>query len=85
MFNLKKFLSIRNFNHGYKKILGVIAIVLGFISLVTPFTPGAFWLIFIGLEMMGVHIIFLSRIEEKLKSLNSKVKGKLRRKKKEGL
>ena len=50
----------------YKKILGFAAIILGVIALVTPFTPGAFWLIFLGLELMGFHFLFLHKIEKTL-------------------
>lgn len=64
--------DVKNLSKGYKKVLGVFAILLGFIALVTPFTPGALWLLFIGLEMMGVHVLFLDKIDQKLKSLKNK-------------
>ena len=40
-----------------KKAVGVILILLGLAALVTPFTPGS-WLAFIGLELLGVKILF---------------------------
>lgn len=76
--------NIKSLNGGYKKILGTIAMVVGFIALITPFTPGAFWLLFLGLELMGVDILFLHEIEKQFKSIKSKVKNKFS-KKKEGL
>ena len=38
-----------------KKILGVVCIILGFLALVTPLTPGA-WLIFVGLTLLGITL-----------------------------
>ena len=77
--------NVRDINPGYKKILGILAMILGFIALITPFTPGAFWLLFIGLELMGVDILFLDEIEQRIKSVKSKVKSRFKGKKKEGL
>jgi len=45
-----------------RKTLGIILIVVGLLALVTPFTPGA-WLIFVGLELMGVRILFWDKIK----------------------
>jgi uncharacterized protein YqgC (DUF456 family) len=39
-----------------KKVVGVILILVGLASLITPFTPGS-WLAFIGLELLGVRIL----------------------------
>jgi hypothetical protein len=47
-----------------KKNLGVFFIVVGFIALVTPFTPGA-WLIPIGLGLIGVRLAFWEKIRAK--------------------
>lgn len=38
-----------------KRIGGVILIIIGFLALVTPLTPGA-WLMFVGLELIGVRL-----------------------------
>jgi len=78
-------MKVKELKPGYKKILGITAIILGFISLVTPFTPGAFWLLFIGLELMGVNILLLNKTQNKIKDIKFKIKSKLKRKKKEGL
>ncbi|MEK7663937.1 MAG: hypothetical protein AAB340_00600 [Patescibacteria group bacterium] len=47
-----------------KRLIGVFAIIVGFTALVTPFTPGAAWLIFIGLQLLGLHFVFLDKIEK---------------------
>ena len=47
---------------GLKKILGIFAIIIGFIALITPFTPGATWLIFIGFQLLGFHFAFWDKI-----------------------
>lgn len=47
-----------------KKVTGVILIVVGFIALITPFTPGS-WLIFVGLEFLGIRFL----VWDKLKAL----------------
>ena len=51
----------------HKRLIGLILILVGLIALVTPFTPGATWFIIIGMHMMGIHLIFLDKIEEKLR------------------
>ncbi len=40
-----------------KKIIGAVLILLGLLALVTPLTPGS-WLIFIGLELIGIRFMF---------------------------
>jgi hypothetical protein len=55
-----------------KKALGVILIILGFLALITPFSPGS-WLILVGLEILGLRLL----LERKLSSL---LKEKHRRK-----
>ena len=47
-----------------KRLLGLLAILVGLIALVTPFTPGAAFFIFIGMQMLGIHFIFLDKIEK---------------------
>jgi len=49
-----------------KKVVGVILIILGFLALITPFTPGS-WLIFVGLELLGLRIAAWDKIKNKLK------------------
>ena len=44
-----------------RMIVGVILIVLGFLALVTPFSPGS-WLILIGLEFLGLRILLENKL-----------------------
>lgn len=55
-----------------KKVIGVILILVGFIALVTPLTPGS-WLILVGLEIFGVRILFWDKIKVWLKTWSQKV------------
>ena len=48
----------------FKKTAGVVFIILGLAALVTPLTPGA-WLVFVGLELLGVRLLFWGRIKER--------------------
>jgi hypothetical protein len=49
-----------------KKSIGIICIILGFLALVTPFTPGS-WLILIGLEILGLQFLLGGRFSRFLK------------------
>jgi len=46
-----------------KKVLGVVFIILGFLALVTPFSPGS-WLVLVGFEILGLRML----LERKLLS-----------------
>jgi xanthine/uracil permease len=46
----------------FKKIIGIIFIVLGLLALLTPLTPGS-WLIPIGLELIGIRLAFVDKIK----------------------
>ena len=45
-----------------KKTIGIFLIIIGLLALVTPFTPGS-WLIFVGLEFIGIRILFWDKIK----------------------
>ncbi len=45
-----------------KKIIGSILIIIGLIALVTPLTPGS-WLVIIGLELLGIRILFFDKFK----------------------
>lgn len=45
-----------------KKTIGVLLIIIGLLALVTPFTPGS-WLVFVGLEFLGLRVLFLDKIK----------------------
>ncbi len=44
-----------------KKAVGVILILIGLATLLTPLTPGS-WLTIIGLELLGVRILFFDKL-----------------------
>ena len=46
-----------------KKAIGLTLIIVGFIALLTPLTPGS-WLIFIGAQMLGWHTLFKEKIHK---------------------
>jgi len=56
-------------NPKVKKGIGIALILAGLLALVTPFTPGS-WFVFIGLEFMGVRLAFWQRIVAWWKSRN---------------
>lgn len=53
-----------------KKILGVVLLLIGVFALLTPLTPGS-GLIFVGLELMGIRLLFAERIKKWLRELRS--------------
>ena len=55
-------------NPKIKKVIGIILILVGLVALFTPLTPGS-WLIFIGLELLGLRILFSNKL---LKFFNRK-------------
>ncbi len=48
----------------FKKILGIVLIVIGVLALITPFTPGA-WLIFVGFGILGIRLSFWEKMKDK--------------------
>lgn len=42
---------------GFKYIIGIFLLLVGLIFLVTPFTPGATFLIILGLQIIGVQLM----------------------------
>lgn len=66
-----------------KKSIGIICIILGFLALITPATPGS-WLILIGLEILGLGFLLDGRLSRFLKGKNKErfenLTKKLRRK-----
>lgn len=49
-------------NPRLKKVVGVLLVLVGFISLVTPMTPGAMLMLFIGFQFLGLRFMFLDRL-----------------------
>ena len=68
-----------------KKSIGVICIILGFLALITPLTPGS-WLILIGLEILGLGFLLDGKLarflkgknKERFENLTKKLRQKLR-------
>ncbi len=54
-----------------KKTIGIILIIIGLSALATPFTPGS-WLIFVGLEFIGIRMLFLDKIKSWFQKHDSK-------------
>jgi len=50
----------------FRKTLGIILIVLGFLALITPFSPGS-WLMLIGLEILGFGFLLKGRLSRFLR------------------
>jgi hypothetical protein len=60
-----QFKTIKEYIHNrpkIKKVVGIILILLGLVALVTPLTPGS-WLGLIGLELLGVRILFFDKFK----------------------
>ncbi|HEY4510380.1 MAG TPA: hypothetical protein VJJ73_00905 [Candidatus Paceibacterota bacterium] len=61
---MKLFSKVKEYIHcnpKVKKTIGVLLIVIGLTALVTPLTPGS-WLAVIGLELLGVRILFFEKL-----------------------
>ena len=56
-----------------KKAVGIVLILVGLVALVTPLTPGS-WLAIIGLELLGIRILFFDKFLKKkeIHALDSK-------------
>jgi hypothetical protein len=61
-----------------KKILGILCLAIGLFALVTPLTPGS-WLIFVGIELLGLTFLLPRRIREPWEKLKAKLLLRLRR------
>lgn len=49
-----------------KKTIGVILVLIGLTALLTPFTPGS-WLIFVGLEFLGLRFLLWDKLKARFK------------------
>ncbi len=60
---MKEFLKkLYSENPKIKKIAGIFLIFVGFVALLTPFTPGS-WLIFVGFELLGIRFLLWDKIK----------------------
>jgi uncharacterized protein YqgC (DUF456 family) len=57
--------KLRESKSPWKKVIGIICFILGFIALITPLTPGS-WLIFVGLELLGFRLAIWEKIKDKI-------------------
>jgi peptide-methionine (S)-S-oxide reductase len=57
---MRNFLSL---NPKTKKIIGAVLVFVGLLALITPLTPGS-WLIFVGLELLGIDLLLWDRIKK---------------------
>lgn len=57
----------------WKKILGALLVFLGFLALITPLTPGS-WLAVIGLELLGIRVLFFDKLKKFFQSNSSEKK-----------
>ena len=58
----KYFKKIWAENPKVRKVTGVILVVIGLISIITPLTPVGFLLV-IGLEILGVRVLFWDKLK----------------------
>jgi len=42
---------------GLKYLIGVFVLLVGVTFLITPFTPGAFFIIILGLQIIGINLM----------------------------
>lgn len=52
-------------------IIGIVFVVVGLAALVTPLTPGS-WLVFVGLELLGLRFILGKKIDAWLNQKDDK-------------
>jgi len=60
-------------NSSFRKILGVLLIIIGILALLTPFTPGS-WLVFIGFGFLGFKLVFKNGKPFLKKIISKKIK-----------
>jgi len=53
-------------NPKIRKTVGIFLIIIGLISIITPFTPVGFLLI-IGLEILGIRALLWSKFKDRFK------------------
>jgi uncharacterized protein YqgC (DUF456 family) len=45
-----------------KKLVGGVLVLIGFVALITPLTPGAILFLFVGFQFLGLRFMFLERL-----------------------
>lgn len=59
----EKIKKILEENPRFKKVIGVLLVIIGFLSIITPFTPVGFLLI-VGLEILGVRYLLWDKVKK---------------------
>lgn len=54
-------------NTKIRKTVGVIFVIIGFLSIITPFTPVGF-LLLVGLEILGIRFLFWDKLKNWFKN-----------------
>lgn len=65
-----------------RKALGIVLIILGFLALITPCSPGS-WLILVGLELLGLGFLLEDRLPASWKASYKSMVQKLLKKTKD--
>ncbi len=60
--DLEKFHKLLPKNEKWRKVVGIIFILVGIISVITPFTPLGF-LLLIGLEVLGIRELAWEKVK----------------------
>lgn len=61
---------IRSLDPRVRFLIGIIFILIGLFALVTPLTPGS-WLVFVGLEFIGIRFFAWERIMRSVDALKN--------------
>jgi hypothetical protein len=62
------FKKIWSENPKVRKITGAVFIIVGFLSVITPFTPVGF-LLLVGLEILGIRLLFWDKLKKWFKKI----------------
>ena len=62
----EKFKKVWTENPKIRKVAGIALIVIGLLSVITPFTPLGFLLI-LGLEVLGIRALFWDKLKNRFK------------------
>jgi len=66
MISIEKIRKFLDFNPKTRKAVGIVLIIVGGLSIITPFTPVGFLLI-VGLELLGIRYLLWDKIKSRLR------------------
>jgi hypothetical protein len=55
-----------------RKLIGGIVVLVGFIGVLLPVVPGL-WLVFFGLELLGIQILFFDKMAKFIKKHTERI------------